>query len=294
MDIPIPSSDQSAQQVSELLDRGRVALANTALRAALAADPQHVELLFQAARAEMLADDNRAARGTLGQVLQIEPGHLPARLLLLWLLTEDGELVEAEVLALELLRERPDWADLYAAYGRVMLRALKLGKARELCREGLRLDPDNDSALRTMALCDLVERPGSTEGEALRKLLAQNPNDQHVLSLVVVALSQAGRSREALRGAKELLRLQPNEPQWLQNVRQLRFATHWSMLPLWPLHRFGWAASVALWMGGIVAVRTLGRSDPGLANTLSWVIVGYAAYSWLWPPLLRRLLNWRD
>ncbi len=294
MDLDIPSSDQRARQVSELLDRGRVSLARDTLRAALAADPQHPDLLFQAARAEAQANDHRAARSTLGRVLQIEPGHLGARLLILWLLTEDGELVDAEELALALLHERPDWPDLYAAYARVMLRALKLGKARDLCKAGLRLDPDNDSALRTMALCDLIERPGGADSEALRKLLASHPNDQHVLSLVVVGLSQAGRSREALRGAKELLRMQPNEPQWLENVRRLRFATHWSMLPLWPLHRFGWGASIAMWIGGILVVRMLGRDQPTLANTLSWIIFGYAIYSWVWPPLLRWLLHLRD
>lgn len=288
------SSEQHARQVAELLDRGRIALARNVLREALASDPEHAELLFQAARAEVLSNDHHAARATLGQVLRIEPEHLGARLLMLWVLTEQNHLAEAEELALALLREQPRWAALYAAYARVMLRALKLGKARELCREGLRLDPDNDSALRTMALCDLIERPGGTDSAALGKLLASDPDDQHTLSLVVVALSQAGRSREALRGAKELLRMQPDDPNWLENVRRLRFATHWSMLPLWPLHRYGWSASIAVWLGGIVLVNVLGRTEPSLAGTLSWVILGYAAYSWVWPPILRRLLRLRD
>jgi hypothetical protein len=34
----------------------------------------------------------------------------------------------------------------------------------------------------------------------------------------------------------------------------------------------------------------LGRSKPELANALSWFIFGYAVYSWVWPPVLRRLL----
>ena len=283
--------EQRAWQVSELLDRGRIALARNGLREGFASDPENVELMFQAARADVLEGQHDSALETLGRVLVKEPAHLSARLLMLWLLTDRGQLVEAEELALDLLREQPGSPDLYAAYARVMLRALKITKATDLCKEALRLAPDNESALSTMALCDLIERPGATDGEALQKLLRQHPHDQHVLALVVFALSQAGRSREALRGAQQLLRMQPNDPQWLANVKQLRFVTHWSMLPLWPLYRYGWGASIAIWVVGIGAVNVLGRGSPGLAGGLSTAIVVYAVYSWVWPPILRRLLG---
>lgn len=295
MDAPdTPTSEQRVQQVRELLDRERLGLARQILQDALAHEPDHVGLLFEAARAEAIGRDPEAARSTLGRVLALEPGHWPARMLLIWLLIDAGELVDAEALALAMLVEEPQSASLYAAYARVMFKALKLDKARALCQEALRLEPDNDTALRTMALCDLVERPDATDSESLRRLLAQHPDDQHALSLVVVALSQAGRNREALRGARELLRMQPDEPQWVDNVRRLNHATHWTMWPLWPLQRFGWSASVALWAGGVLAVKAAQASGVSWVAPLAWVIVGYAVYSWVWPPLLRRLHGIRD
>jgi hypothetical protein len=101
----------------------------------------------------------------------------------------------------------------------------------------------------------------------LRRLLAQYPEDRHTLSLVVTALIQSGDHRSALRGARELLRSQPNDPHWLSLVQVLSVQNHWSMLPLWPLQRFGWGASVALWLGGVVAVRVL-LGVAALAETL--------------------------
>jgi tetratricopeptide (TPR) repeat protein len=290
LDDPHPDSSDRLLQIGELLDRQRTTLARTLLKEALQADPENVDLLYESARADSLDDDNAGARRTIEHIISIEPTHLAARWMLVNLLVDDDDLVEAERVALELLREYPRSADLYATYARVMLRALKLQKARDLCGEALRLSPDNESALRMMALCNLIERPNDPQNPSLRKLLAQRPDDQHTLALVVTALAHAGQTREALRGAKELLRLQPNSKHLVDNVRELTYGNHWSMVPLRPLQRYGWGASIGIWIGGILVVQMLGRSKPELANALSWFIFGYAVYSWVWPPVLRRLL----
>lgn len=290
MDDPHLDASERLLQISELLDRHRTALARTLLKDALQTDPENVDLLYQAARADSLDDDNAGARRTIEHVVSIDPKHVAARWMLVNLLVDDDDLVEAERVALELLHEYPRSADLYATYARVMLRALKLEKARDLCMEALRLAPDNEAALSMMALCNLIERPNDPQNPSLRKLLAQRPDDQRTLGLVVTALAYAGQTREALRGARELLRLQPNSKHLVHNVRELSFGNHWSLAPLRPLQRYGWGASIGIWIGGIVLVQMLGRSMPELANALGWFIFGFAVYSWVWPPLLRRLL----
>jgi len=284
--------DSSARllQISELLDRRRTSQARTLLKEALQADPENVDLLYEAARADSLDDNGWEARRTIQHIIGIDPTHVGARWMLVDLLVDDDDLVDAERVALELLHEYPRSADLYATYARVMLRALKLEKARDLCAEALRLSPDNEPALRMMALCNLIERPNDPQNPSLRKLLAQRPDDQQTLALVVTALAHAGQTREALRGARELLRLQPDSRHVVNNVRQLTFSNHWSMAPLRSLQRYGWGASIGIWIGGIVLVQLLARSMPGLANALGWFIFGFAVYSWVWPPMLRRLL----
>lgn len=277
-------------QISELLDRRRVGHARTLLSQALGEHPDDTELLLLGVRADLLDDDHASARSTLEQVIAREPDHFGARALLLHVLTVDGELALAEQLALSLLHEYPQSAWLYAAYGRVMLKALQFPKARGLAQEALRLDPNEDEALRLLVLCDVVELRRGADSAALQRLLAENPDDRHTLGLVVTALIHDGQSAAALRGARELLRADPNDTHWLEVVKALTVDTHWSLKPLWPLQRFGWGGSIALWLGGIVAVRALGQSDAQSAQWLSWAILGYVVYSWVWPPLLKRLL----
>ena len=287
---PQISVEDTIHQASELLDRRRVMQARLVIQAALKEHPDNPDLLFEAARADAIEDDNARARRTLADVLAREPEHFNARVLLMHLLTDDGDLAEAEQVALALLHEYPRASYLWAAYSRVMLRALHVHKARALANEALRLEPDSEHALRAKALCDVVEMPRGTDSAALHKLIAQNPEDLHTLALVVAALAHEGRSREALRGAKELLRAQPDNPHWLAMVRDLSVHTHWSMWPLLPLQRFGWNGVIGLWLGGIVLVQILSRTVPAIAGSASLLIIGYCIYSWVWPPLLRRWL----
>ncbi len=56
------------------------------------------------------------------------------------------------------------------------------------------------------------------------------------------------------------------------------------MKPLWPLQKWGWGASVVMWLGGIVVIRALAKSAPDIAGPVAWVWLGYALYSWVWPP----------
>jgi len=284
------SAEDGARQVGELLDRRRVFQARQLLRVTLDAHPDHPDLLFEAARADAIEDKNDSARDTLAEVLRHEPGHFNARVLMMFLLIEDNELVEAERMALALLHEYPQSAYLYAAYARVMLRALHIGKARALANEALRLEPDSEAALRARALCDVIELPRGTDSAALSRLIAQNPEDQHTLALMVAALASEGKNREALRGARELLRAQPDNRAWLGLVQDLSVQTHWTMLPLLPLQRFGWSGVIGLWIGGIVLVQILSRTVPSVAGNASLVIFGYCVYSWVWPPILRRWL----
>lgn len=281
-------------QAGELLDRRRTAMARAVLRPAIEAQPDHPELLFALARADYLDDDSASARRTLGDLLRLEPEHFGGRVLMLALLTDANELPEAEQVALSLLREYPQDADLYVAYARVMLAALHFAKARALVNEALRFEPDNAAALRARALCDVVELPRATDSAALSRIMAEHPEDQQTLNMMVIALAQEGRHAEALRGARELLRVQPDDPQRVNLVRALSLYGHWSMWPLLPLQRFGTAAVIGVWVGGIALVQVLARVAPTYATPISLLIFTYCVYSWVWPPLLKRWLQRQD
>jgi hypothetical protein len=125
-------------------------------------------------------------------------------------------------------------------------------------------------------------------------MLAHNPEDLHTLMLVCVALQRSGKLRAALAVAQELLRAQPMNASLVSLVKHLRWRTHWTMLPLWPLQRYGWGASIALWLACVIGLRFVDRlASPGAAQAISYAVLGYVIYSWVWPGLLKRWLDRR-
>ena len=149
---------------------------------------------------------------------------------------------------IELLRENPEHAHYYGRYAQLMLRTLNVAKSRQLALEGLKYDPDSVECLSAQVVCDFIERPGNSASQALQQLLVRHPQSAHTLLLIVIALEQRGDRSEALSIARELLRAQPDNEELVDLVKQLRLVTHWSMLPLWPVLRFGWAGSVGIWL----------------------------------------------
>lgn len=276
------------QLIDELLDRNRTMQARPLIGAALREQPDDLDMLYQAARADWIDDDLVQARQGLADVLARDPEHWPARVLMLAVLTEQGLLADAEALALDLLRTHPESPWLYAAYSRVMLRALHLEKASALADEALRRAPGSADALRMRALCDLVLGRRSLNGQAMKQLLAEYPEDQATLAVMVAALAHAGRHREALRCAKQMLMSNPGDAHWLRVTRELTAVTHWSMWPLRPLQRYGWGASIGLWMATVLVLRLLAVHAPAVAGPASWLMLSYCAYSWVWPPLFRK------
>lgn len=280
-----------ARQAEELLDRRRVPQARALLARAIQSHPGHPGLLLESARADFIENAYGRARDTLSELLAASPYDVGARWLMFLVEMEDGRLPEAEELVLGLLRESPGVAAFWAGYSRLMLRALLFEKARALADEALRLAPEDDSALRAAALCDMVDRPRARDSAAMARLIASDPDDVHTLHLVVVALANAQRQGEARRLAQELLRAQPDDPQLLSLLQQLRLQTHWTLWPLRPLQRWGWYASVGLWVFAIVGLQLLQRMAPAATGPATLALLAYVIYSWVWPPLLRRWLE---
>ena len=54
---------------------------------------------------------------------------------------------------------------------------------------------------------------------------------------------------EAHRIAQAAMRADPANEHLVNLVRELRIQNHWSMKPLWPLQKWGWGASAAMWIG---------------------------------------------
>src|SRR5882672_1536338 len=289
MDDQPSSADAFAQQAFYFIERRRLVDARRVLKDGLAQFPQDPDLLFHSAQVEWLNDENDAAEATVRQVLGVAPAHALARQLLANLLVERNEFADAEGLLISLLRDYPEDAGLYGRYSRLMLRTLHLDKAEQLAREGLRYDPDDRECLLAMALCETA-RGGARTNEGLQKLITGHPESMSTVHALVISLVDGGRVDEAHRIAQQAMRADPANENLVSMVRELRIQNHWTMKPLWPLRKWGWGASDAMWIGVIVILRGLRNTAPELYGPVALAWLAYAIYSWVWPPLIRRML----
>jgi len=289
MDDQPSNAGTFAQQAFYFIERRRLDDARRILKDGLSQFPQDPDLLFHSAQVEWLNDENEAAEATARQVLSVAPEHAPARQLLASLLIERDLFADAEGLLIGLLRDYPESADLYGRYSRLMLRTLHLDKAEQLAREGLRYDPDDLECLLAMALCETA-RGGSQANQGLQKLIQGHPESMSTVHALVVALVDGGRMHEAHAIAQQAMRADPANENLVNMVRELRIQNHWSMKLLWPLQKWGWGGSAAMWVGAIVVMRLLRTSAPEAYEPFVYSWLAYVVYSWVWPSLIRRIL----
>jgi tetratricopeptide (TPR) repeat protein len=288
-----PDLRRTVHQAHALLERRRFGEAKAFATRGLRNFPDDPELQYITAFAEYSLDENDAAVQSVNRLLSQYPQHYGARSLRAHLHSAVKEFSQAERLWIELLRDYPEDADCFAAYADLMLRTLNLDKAARLSEEGLRHSPDHEGCLYVAALVDLI-RGGAGRGADtthLQRLLREHPEHVASSTALVVALSDRGDHRAAHRVAQELLRSEPDSTHALSLVRELRMQSHWSMLPLYPVQRWGWSAAIVITVVAIFGLRAMtGVLPDDTVNTLSYVWLGYVIYSWTWPHILRKLL----
>ncbi|RFP17652.1 hypothetical protein D0T25_12920 [Duganella sp. BJB488] len=292
-DATVLSPRDYAIQLNGLIERRRYPQARATLSEALQQYPEDSHLLFASAHIDYLTGDKEAARQTLHAILAREPLHYAARSLLINVLEDSEELEQAELLIIELLREYPEEAFQYARYAMLMYRTLHIDKAKELAREALRLDPEDELALTACLIGDIIDGRRGAEAASLANLMRGHPDSQTTARMLVSHLVSRGHYRAAKRIAIELLHLYPHSTEILELVVKLEALSHWSMLPLWPLNRWGWGASAAFYFITLLAMNLIRKDAPTVAGIATWAILGYCAYSWLYPPLLTRWLKRR-
>jgi tetratricopeptide (TPR) repeat protein len=279
------------QQVEALLQRRRYPQALALLKPALVNYPDHVELLLQAAWIDYLEDRPDQAMHTIRQVLTSAPLNESARLLYFHLLVEKAQSVDAERVVIDLLREYPEHASYYGRYADLMLRTLNVGKARQLAMEGLKYESEDLDCLSALTVCDFIESRSGEVSHSLQQMLVRHPQSVRTLVLIVIALQERGDHRGAKRVSQELVQANPDNESLVSIARELKTTTHWSMLPLWPMQRWGWAASFGIWILIIVGSRAIQKINPAWSGTFLGIVLIYVAYSWIWPPILRRLMK---
>ena len=279
-------------QARMLLERRRLDAARAAIGSGLQADPENLELIYLSGLAEYFDDDNDAALEVMEIVLVLDPTHEGARGVIFQIRREGEQFAEAEQVLLSLLQDFPEDPTYYAWYAWLMLATGFFEKAGQLAEEALRLGPEDEDALIASAACALVLDPGRESRHRLRELVQRFPNSRRTLLMLAVALSEQRKFADALLVAQELLRADPSDSDVVQLVIDLRVATHWTMIPLWPGRRFGWVGSAGVWVAFVVlALFVLPTLPESAAVAVGIAFLCYVAYSWVYPSILRALLK---
>lgn len=274
-----------------LVERRRYSQAQITVSRGLKEFPESLELQYLAAFIDYASGRPDQAMQGINSLLSQAPQHYGARMLYALLLEDAKQLVEAERVWIDLLRDHPQSAECFAGYGELMLKTLNLDKARRLAQEGLRQSPDHASCLYLAAMIDLIRGRSGTQSEHLQRMLREHPEQVRSALALVVALSAKGNDRGALRIAQELLQHQPDSPDLVELVRNLKAQTHWSMLPLYPMRRWGWTAAIVITLLVIIGLSVGKRAlSPAAFGALSYIWLTYVIYSWTWPKLLRRCI----
>ena len=289
MDSETPDIAQDLQMLQELSARNRTAQMRTILQRLLPSHPDHHDVLYYAAQVDWLEDKDEDALATVSQLVEKYPDSFWGRMLLFRVLEGLGRRGEAEGVVLELLREYPEDALLYGRYSILMLESMQVDKAGQLAARAIAIDPDNEVALTASVLHQLVTDPGEPATQRLNELVSRYPDTVSTLLMVVAVLSEQDQNKEALRIAQEVLRHSPDSQGVVDLVIALKTSSHWSMVPLRPLQKWGWGASIAIWFVMIMLLRNAeGTPIEPYALPLAIAFIGYVIYSWVWPPILKR------
>lgn len=255
---------------------------------AYALDPDDSGNHLLAARIDLEIGDYPAARRNIEAVLSAWPSNVEARLMMFELQGCTGEQAAAERTIIGLLHENPDTEEFYALYAQLMLQTLHVEKAGALAAEALRLDPTNRLARIVSLLVAVIEGRKSGAGAELEELVRDDPEALHVAWSMIAVLQSEHRYGEALEVMRGILHATPDDEDVVESLVQLRVASHWSTVPLWPLTRYGWAGSGALWVAAIAGIMVTRLMAPDWTGTLAVGYLVYVVYSWVWPPILRR------
>ncbi len=284
--------DRDLSTLDELAARSRYAQMRPILSRLLQQQPDNEYLLYYSAVCDWVADKDDEALATVSRLVETYPDSYDGRLLLFRILDSMGRYGEAEPIIIDLLREYPEDAHLYGRYSLLMLENMQVEKAGKLAERSLQLDPDSQMGLTASVLREIVTDPSDAASVRLQELVRRYPDSISTAMMVVSVLAAQNRNKEALRISQEILRERPDDESNVETVIALKTASHWSMLPLRPFQKWGWGASVGLWFLMIVAIRAVdGTEFEAAFAPVIWIFLGFVVYSWVWPPILKRLMK---
>lgn len=161
------------------------------------------------------------AEAAYRKALQLQPKFVPAWLRLAQLLEARRRQQEAENLLRAGLKQVPESAELQHSLGLFLVRARRVDNALEPLRKAAELAPDNSRYAYVYGVA--LQTVGKLQQalEVLEQAQQLHTHDNALLSALVSFNADAGNRDTALKWARKLQKLQPNDPKIKKMIRSL-------------------------------------------------------------------------
>lgn len=267
---------------------GRYEQAEDKLLSLLSEDPNNALLLYYMAWCQFGKEDYSEVVEYCQQALQNGYAAEECNYLFGKLYMEIKQYKKAEEHYLEALRENPLNADALASYALLMLKTGHNDKASRLIDEALKIEPDNELALRNKYYVRLAHNKREEYYDLLERILIQS--DSEVKKHISVGLAELAEKKykSARENFRQAFLLEPTNLDLLDILKDLDKQTHYIYMPMRLIGKLGGPA--VIWIAAMVLITgsfALGLNQLGSIFAISYVSL--CVYTWI-APLLYKLI----
>ncbi|MER7330106.1 MULTISPECIES: hypothetical protein [unclassified Micromonospora] len=204
------------------------------------------------------------------------------------------EYAPAERALLDGLAIEPDNAWLLCQYAYLCCEVGQIDKADRLVARAAAITPDAPAVFATRFQVAYSRGDDRAAERIAEEFLGAWPGDPAALALHGVAAARRGRVGTAHRAFGQAVAHDPADAEYAEAAWETRVYAHPLLLPLRPLYRLGILRTWLLAIGVVVLLNLTGLHLLAGLFGLAWVL--FCVWSWIGPPLVRRMVlgRWRS
>ncbi|WBQ01870.1 tetratricopeptide repeat protein [Kribbella sp. CA-293567] len=200
-----------------------------------------------------------------------------------------GQLQEAESVYLQGLSLDPGEPDLLLGYALVCLAAGQPEKAAALVERAASYAPESASVAAARAQVAFAQGRHKDMRRHSQEALSVDPENPGAQALHGTASMLTGDPRTGYRSLASAAASNPADQDLRGAAREAKLISHPLLRPLRPFQRFN---PLVVWIGAVViiyALRFAGLRPLSILFAIGWF--AFCIYSWVAPPLVRRMIN---
>lgn len=200
-----------------------------------------------------------------------------------------GQLTDAETAYLNGLSLDPNEPDLLIGYAMVCLAAGQTEKASALVERAATHAPESAAVSAARAQIAFAQGRHKDMRKHSEEALSLDPEDPGARALHGTASLFTGDASTGYRSLASAAASNPQDQDLREAARAAKLINHPLLRPLRPFQRFN---PLVVWIGAVAVIyglRLVGLGPLAFVVAIGWF--GFCVYSWVAPPLVRKMIN---